>query len=241
MLVIMKTSTAARATIRRSAERGHTEFGWLDSRHSFSFGEYYDPEHVAFRSLRVINDDQVAPGMGFGTHPHRDMEILTYVVSGQLQHRDSMGNGRIIEAGELQAMSAGKGITHSEFNPSRTEPAHFLQIWIQPREKGLTPSYGELKPASTPAALTVLASPDARDGSLLIHQDVVLLLGTLAEGESVTYRADPSRGLWVQVITGSLRLDGETLFQGDSARLEDVADLTLTAAEASKFLVFDLA
>ncbi|MGV3531014.1 MAG: pirin family protein, partial [Chthoniobacteraceae bacterium] len=179
--------------------------------------------------------------MGFGTHPHRDMEILTYVVSGQLQHRDSVGNGRIIEAGELQAMSAGKGITHSEFNPSRTEPAHFLQIWIQPREKGLTPSYGELKPASTPAALTVLASPDARDGSLLIHQDALLLLGNLSADESVTHRTDASRGVWVQVISGSLRLDGETLTPGDSARLEDAAELTLTAAETSKFLVFDLA
>ncbi len=146
------TSTQPRVSVRRSDERGKTKIGWLDSRHSFSFGEYYDPQHMAFRSLRVINDDRVAPGMGFGTHPHRDMEILTYVISGELQHRDSMGNGRVIRPGELQAMSAGSGITHSEFNPSRTEPVHFLQIWIVPSQRGLTPSYAEWKPADSTGA-----------------------------------------------------------------------------------------
>ena len=238
---LMKTSTATQALIRRSDERGHTDLGWLESRHSFSFGEYYDPACVAFRSLRVINDDHVAPGMGFGTHPHRDMEILTYVVSGQLQHRDSMGNGRIIQAGELQAMSAGKGVSHSEFNPSRTEPVHFLQIWIQPSEKGLAPSYAELKPTPATVPLKVLASPDARQGSLPIHQDAVLYLGTLAAGESVTHRPAPGRGLWVQVLTGNVHLGEDTLHPGDSAQLEDAAEVTLTGVEASTFLVFDLA
>lgn len=236
----MKTTPAKQVSIRRSGERGHTDIGWLDSRHSFSFGEYYDPEQVAFRSLRVINDDRVAPGMGFGTHPHRDMEILTYVITGQLQHRDSMGNGGIIKAGELQAMSAGRGVTHSEFNPSRTEPSHFLQIWIQPRERGLSPSYAEWKPRGSREGLTLLASPDGREGSVMIHQDATLSLGVLRTGETLTHRTQPERGLWVQLIHGKLEAGGETLLPGDSLRVEQISDLALTASEPATFLLFDL-
>ncbi|MHA3774587.1 pirin family protein [Verrucomicrobiota bacterium sgz303538] len=234
--------TQPQVTVRRADERGHTKIGWLDSRHTFSFGEYYDPQHVAFRSLRVINDDNVAPGMGFGTHPHRDMEILTYVISGELQHRDSMGNGRIISPGELQAMSAGSGITHSEFNPSRANPVHFLQIWIIPSQRGLTPSYAEWKPATEPTqGLTLLGSTDSANGSVQIHQDAQLFLGRVEAGQGVTHRTDSTRGLWVQVISGELEVAGEVLQPGDAVAVESAAELTLNARQQSEFLLFDLA
>ena len=236
------TPTQHRVTVRRSEERGKTKIAWLDSRHSFSFGEYYDPQHMAFRSLRVINDDKVAPGMGFGTHPHRDMEILTYMVSGELQHKDSMGNGRIIGQGELQAMTAGSGITHSEFNPSRTTPAHLLQIWIIPDQRGLTPSYAEWKQGAGPAKdLTLLASPTAEDGSVLIHQDVRLFLGKLEAGKTVTHRLRPGRAAWVQLISGEVEVAGEQLHPGDAVAVEQVEELTLNTREPSEFLLFDLA
>lgn len=227
-------------TVRRSEERGATKIGWLDGRHTFSFGEYYDPRHMAFRSLRVINEDIVAPGMGFGTHPHRDMEILTWMVSGELQHRDSMGNGRVIKAGELQFMSAGTGVTHSEFNPNRAESAHLLQIWITPSSRGLTPTYAEWREQPS-GALTYLATPDGSHGSTRINQDASLLLGRLAPNESVTYSTAPGRGLWVQVVKGEVQLTGATLKQGDGAAIEHLTELSVTANAQSEFLLFDLA
>jgi redox-sensitive bicupin YhaK (pirin superfamily) len=236
------STTKPKAQVRRSGERGQTQISWLESRHTFSFSDYYDPEHMAFRSLRVINEDWVKEGMGFGTHPHRDMEILTYVVSGELQHRDSMGNGRIIKPGELQAMTAGSGITHSEFNPSRTEPVHLLQIWIMPNQRNLKPSYAEWKPeGNTTGPLTLLASPDAAIGSVLIHQDAKLLLGKLGAGESVVHRTDADRGLWLQVVKGDVQAGGAKLGAGDAVSVENAAELALTTESGSEFLLFDLA
>lgn len=235
------TLTQPRITIRRADERGHADRGWLDSRHTFSFGEYFDAGHMGFRSLRVINEDRVAPGGGFPTHPHRDMEILSYVVSGELEHRDSMGNGRINRAGELQAMSAGRGITHSEGNASQSEPVHFLQIWIVPNERGLEPSYSEWKPAGGTAknALTLLASP-AGNGGVSVHQDARLYLGQLEAGGELEYSTDASRGLWLQVIEGEVGVEGETLGEGDGAAIEETGVLTLRASADSRFLLFDL-
>ena len=185
-LVRMKTTTTG-LNIRRAGERGHADHGWLNSHHTFSFADYYDPAHMGFRSLRVINDDRVAPGQGFGTHPHRDMEIFSYVLEGTLEHRDSMGNGRQLKPGRIQLMSAGRGITHSEFNPSRDQPLHFLQIWIQPRERGLTPSYTEWhpKPEHADAAKVLVISPDGRDGSATIHQDADIYRIQLKPGQTV--------------------------------------------------------
>ena len=240
----MKTEAhvTATVTVRRTDDRGKAQIGWLDGRHTFSFGEYYDPEHMAFRSLRVINEDKIAPGMGFGTHPHRDMEILTWVVSGELQHKDSMGNGRIIKPGELQAMTAGTGITHSEFNPSRSEPVHLLQIWIVPSARSLTPGYSEWKPSEGPSgALTLLASPTGEQGSVRINQDASLLLGRLGAGESVQYTTTADRGLWIQLVSGELALPGATLKPGDGAAVEHVDDLSIKATQPSEFLLFDLA
>jgi len=240
----MKTerATPQSVLVRRSADRGKTHLGWLDSRHSFSFGEYYDPEHMGFRSLRVINEDVVSPGMGFGTHPHRDMEILTWVVSGELQHRDSMGNGRIIKAGELQAMSAGSGITHSEFNPSRANSAHFVQIWITPSARGLKPSYAEWKPEGKASTLLVpLAGPTSESGAVQINQDAFLFLGRLAQGEQVTHTTSASRGLWIQVISGQFEVNGTNLDAGDAASVENVGEIHVKANLQGEFLLFDLA
>jgi redox-sensitive bicupin YhaK (pirin superfamily) len=235
------TNTQPRVTVRRSEDRGKTDIAWLDSKHTFSFGDYYDPEHMAFRTLRVINDDIVAPGMGFGTHPHRDMEILTWVISGELQHKDSMGNGRIIKAGELQYMSAGRGVTHSEFNPSRQDPVHLLQIWIIPSERGLTPSYAEWKPTGpVTEPLTLLASNDTSAG-VQIHQDVKLWLGRLEAVTTAVYKAQPERGLWLQLISGKIEVGGEVLAPGDAAALEGVGEIAVNATEKSEFLLFDLA
>jgi quercetin 2,3-dioxygenase len=239
MLEAMKT---AQTQITRSDERGKTSISWLESRHSFSFGEYYDPEHMAFRSLRVINEDWVQPGMGFGTHPHRDMEILTYIVSGQLQHRDSMGNGRIILPGELQAMTAGSGITHSEFNPSRTETVHLLQIWVTPEKRGLTPSYAEWKAgAQTANGLTLLASREAAEGSVHINQDARLYLGKLGAGEQTVHRTSEDRGLWLQVVAGEVQAADEALRAGDGLAIESVSELAVKASAGGEFLLFDLA
>lgn len=236
------STTTPKAQVRRSGERGQTQISWLESRHTFSFSDYYDPEHMAFRSLRVINEDWIKEGMGFGTHPHRDMEILTYVVSGELQHRDSMGNGRIIKPGELQAMTAGSGITHSEFNPSRKEPVHLLQIWIMPNQRSLKPSYAEWKPeGNTTGPLTLLASPDAANGSVLLHQDAKLFLGKLGAGESVVHHTDTDRGLWLQVVKGEVQAGGAKLGAGDALAVENTAELAITTESGSEFLLFDLA
>lgn len=228
--------------MRKGSDRGRTRVSWLDSRHSFAFGEYYDPQHLHFRSLRVINDDVVQPGAGFGTHPHRDMEILTYVVSGKLEHRDSMGNGGVIEAGELQAMSAGRGVTHSEFNPSKEEPAHFLQIWITPKSPGLPPSYAEWKPNGTALqSLTLLASHNGSDGSVTINQEARVFLGTMKAMAAEDYSIPKEHGLWLQMMEGELLVDHQMLKPGDAMSVENEKELKIKASQDSRFLLFDLA
>jgi quercetin 2,3-dioxygenase len=230
-------------TLRRAADRGHADLGWLDSRHSFSFAEYHDPAHMGFRALRVINEDRVAPGQGFGTHPHRDMEIFSYVLSGALEHRDSMGNGRVLNPGEIQLMSAGRGVTHSEFNPSRAEPVHLLQVWILPEQRGLTPSYTEWRPderrARDPKVLMI--SPDGRDASARIHQQACVYRIRLAAGEVVEHELAPGRAAWIQVARGSLQFDGLTLGPGDGAARESAGALSLRALGDAEALLFDLA
>jgi redox-sensitive bicupin YhaK (pirin superfamily) len=229
-------------TLRRSADRGHADHGWLDSHHTFSFADYHDPAHMGFRALRVINQDRVAAGMGFSTHPHRDMEIFSYVLEGALQHKDSMGNGRVLKPGEIQLMSAGTGVTHSEFNPSQSDGLHFLQIWIVPNQRGLQPSYTEWKPTSATANAqdVVVISPDGRDGSAVIHQDAIVHRLRLRAGESVAHTVQQGRGAWLQLITGELRAGGDTLRAGDGASTEDAGTLTLTANQPVEALLFDL-
>jgi redox-sensitive bicupin YhaK (pirin superfamily) len=238
----MKTTTTE-LNIRRAEERGHADHGWLNSHHTFSFADYYDPAHMGFRSLRVINDDRVAPGMGFGTHPHRDMEIFSYVLEGALQHEDSLANGSVLKPGQIQLMSAGCGVTHSEFNPSRDKPLHFLQIWIQPRERGLTPSYTEWRPNSEQAnaAKVLVISPDGRDGSAIIHQDADIYRIRVQPGQRVTHELKWGRGAWLQVAEGALKLNGVALTTGDGASTEAPGPLALTATEPSEALLFDLA
>lgn len=238
----MKT-TKPTLNIRRANDRGHADHGWLNSRHTFSFADYYDPAHMGFRSLRVINDDRVAAGRGFDTHPHRDMEIFSYLLEGALQHRDSMGNSRVLKPGEIQLMSAGRGVTHSEFNPSRTESLHFLQIWIQPRERGLDPSYTEWRPDPERAssAKVLVISPDGRDGSATIHQDAEVYRIRLQPGQSVTHELKPGRGAWLQMAQGALALNGVALETGDGASTEEPQTLTLAATQPTEALLFDLA
>ena len=229
-------------TIRRAAERGHANHGWLDTYHTFSFAHYYDPEHMGFRTLRVINDDRVAPGRGFSTHPHADMEIFSYVLEGAIAHKDSMGNSRVLRPGEIQLMSAGTGVTHSEFNPSNAEPLHLLQIWIEPDREGLRPGYTEWKP--TPAAANakdvVVISPDGRDGSALIHQDAIVHRLRLAANDTLTHDVKAGRGAWLQLITGTLRIGDQTLRPGDGASTEHAGTLQLNAIEPVEALLFDL-
>jgi redox-sensitive bicupin YhaK (pirin superfamily) len=227
--------------IRRAEQRGHADLGWLKTHYTFSFAGYYDPENMGFRALRVINDDQVAPGGGFDTHPHRDMEIITYVLSGALEHKDSMKNGRVIRAGELQYMAAGTGVFHSEFNPSSTEPVHLLQIWIIPEKKGLKPRYAERTGSELPSGrLNLVAAKGGRDGSIDINQDSDLYLAKLNPGESVTYQLRPQRYAWVHVAEGEVTLNGENLRAGDGAALSEEDTLKLTARERAQVLLFDL-
>ena len=229
-------------TLRPSAARGHADHGWLDTFHTFSFPDYHDPAHMGFRALRVINEDRVAPGMGFGTHPHRDMEILTYILAGRLAHKDSMGHGREITPGQLQAMSAGTGITHSEFNPSRTDPVHLLQIWLLPDRRGHTPRYAEWTPeADTSKVCTLLASPDGRENSAAIHQDARLFLVKLPTSGEMTHTLAPTRAAWLQVMRGTLTLNGHTLTAGDGAAAENETALALHATAETEALLFDLA
>jgi hypothetical protein len=228
-------------TLRPAAERGHTEMDWLDSRHTFSFDCYYDPDHVSFRSLRVINEDRVAPGAGFPTHPHRDMEILTYVLQGALEHRDSMNNGSIIQPGEIQRMSAGTGITHSEYNPSRTEPVHLLQIWILPREKGITPGYEQRAFPDLGSGLRRLASATGAGGAVRIHQDAELFAARLEAGDEVRYELASGRHAWVQVARGEVQVNGANLKAGDGAALSRELAVHIAAAAGSEVLLFDLA
>jgi len=225
--------------IRRAHERGHAEHGWLDTYHTFSFADYYDPQWMGFHSLRVINDDLVMPGQGFGTHPHRDMEIITYILSGALEHKDSMGNGRVIRTGEVQYMSAGTGVRHSEFNPSNDEAVHLLQIWILPDRKDVAPRYAEKSLANAPTGkFHLVTSKTGRDGSIAIRQDADLWLAKLEPGQSVAHKLAAGRHAWVHIAEGEVTLNGEKLAGGDGASLTDEA--ILSATKPSQVLLFDL-
>jgi len=227
--------------IRRANERGHAEHGWLDTYHTFSFANYYDPNWMGFRSLRVINDDLVMPAMGFGTHPHRDMEIITYVLSGALEHKDSMGNGRIIRPGEVQYMAAGTGIQHSEFNPSNNEAVHLLQIWILPERKGLKPRYGEKSLVDAPKGrFHLVTSKSGREGSLAINQDADLYVARLETGNEAAHALKPGRFAWVHVAEGEVKLNGDTLTGGDAVALAEESRVKLVASKPSQVLLFDL-
>ncbi|HKN28579.1 MAG TPA: pirin family protein [Roseiarcus sp.] len=231
-----------KSVIRKSEERGTANFGWLDSKHSFSFGGYYDPRHMGFGPLRVINEDRVAPGGGFPTHPHRDMEIISYVVEGGLAHRDSTGTSSVIRPGDVQRMSAGTGGRHSEYNASETEPVHFLQIWIIPEKQGLRPSY-EQKTFSAEekrGKLRLVGSRDGREGSVTIHQDVDLYATRLEAGENVSHRMSAGRGAWVQVVDGELTVNGEALKAGDGVAISGTDDVRLEARAATEALLFDM-
>lgn len=230
-------------TIRRGSDRGHFDHGWLDTWHTFSFGEYHDPSHMQFQTLRVMNEDRVQAGRGFGMHAHKDMEIITYVLEGALEHRDSLGNGSVIRAGDLQRMSAGTGIRHSEFNASATEPVHLYQIWILPERTGLTPGYEELPGTGNPPQnrLRLVASPDGRDGSLTVHQDVRVHLALLDDGRAVTHPIEAGRRVWLQVLRGAGTAGGEPLSAGDGAAARDVPEVTFEASAAAEIMLFDLA
>ncbi|MFM7888368.1 MAG: pirin family protein [Pseudanabaena sp.] len=230
-------------TIRKSGERGQANHGWLDSYHTFSFANYYDPQHMAFRSLRVINQDLIAGGKGFGTHPHRDMEIITYMLDGALEHKDSMGNGSIIRVGDVQRMSAGNGITHSEFNPSATETAHLLQIWILPNQQNVTPSYEQISFSREEKLnqLRLIASPDGRDRSVTIHQNAYVYASILEDGAEVTHRLKPNRYVWLQVATGNVLVGDRLLNAGDAISGDQAGDLKITSQAGAEILVFDLA
>ncbi len=230
-------------TLRPSNERGHANHGWLDSYHTFSFANYYDPKHMGFRALRVINEDRVQPGRGFGTHGHRDMEIITYVLEGSLEHKDSIGNGAIITPGEVQRMSAGTGIMHSEFNPSQTEPVHFLQIWILPDRQGLEPSYEQrtFPLEQRQGKLQLIAAKDGRDGAVTIHQDVDLYSAVLQKGDRVSYQLQPNRYGWLQVAQGAATLNGFTLNAGDGVAVSEAELLNINTDGGAEILLFDLA
>ncbi|MEB3282052.1 MAG: pirin family protein [Lyngbya sp.] len=230
-------------TLRKSLERGQANFGWLNSYHSFSFANYYDPKHMGFRALRVINEDRVSPGAGFGTHGHRDMEIITYVLEGSLKHQDSTGTGTIIKPGEIQRMSAGTGILHSEFNASKTEPVHFLQIWILPNQTGLTPSYEQVSfnLLETPGQFQLIGSANPENGALKIHQDVNLFAAIVPTGDRISYSLAPHRHAWVQVVRGELLFDQIALTTGDGVAISDGKQITLEATTEAEILLFDLA
>ena len=227
--------------IRSGNERGQTRLDWLDSRHSFSFADYYDPAHMGFRSLRVINDDWVGPAGGFGMHPHRDMEIITYVLEGSLEHRDSLGTGSVIQPGEVQRMTAGTGIRHSEFNPSEEKPVRLLQIWLLPDKQGLKPSYEQKSFPANGDGLRLLASREGRDDALTIHQDVDLFSGRLTPGAKVRHALKPGRHAWIQVAKGEILLNGQRLKDGDGAALSTEPSVEVTAQTPAEFLLFDLA
>jgi len=229
-------------TVRRAAERGQGDHGWLLTRHTFSFADYYDPRFMGFRALRVINEDTVAPGAGFPTHAHRDMEIVSYVLEGALEHKDSLGTGSVIRPGDVQRMSAGTGVRHSEFNASRTDPVHFLQIWIEPAKTGIAPGYEQkaFSEADKRGRLRLVASPDGAEGSLTIHQDARVYATVLAPGEAVTHRLAPRRHAWVQVTRGALTVGGEPLAQGDGAAISAEADVLIVGETDAEALLFDL-
>jgi quercetin 2,3-dioxygenase len=229
--------------VRHAAERGTVNLGWLDSRHTFSFGHYYDPDHMGFGPLRVINEDRVRPGAGFDTHGHQDMEIISYVLEGALEHKDSIGTGSVIRPGDVQVMSAGTGIRHSEFNHSKSEPVHFLQIWVLPNRKGLPPRYDQKSfPASDKRdRLRLVGSPDGRDGSIVIHQDAEIYDTLLSRDRAVSHALKAGRKGWVQVVTGAVEVNGKAAAAGDGVAVEDEAVLSVTSrADGSEVLVFDL-
>ena len=228
---------------RPAGERGRTTLDWLDSRHTFSFGDYYDRAHMGFRALRVLNDDIVEPGQGFGRHAHRDAEILSYVLEGRLEHKDSLGNGRVVERGDVQYMSAGTGVQHSEFNPSRTERVHFLQIWIMPNEHGKAPRYADKRIATDarPNAMTLLFSGEPRDGAIAIRADADVYIGRLETGARIDHALGAKRGAWIHVVDGNVAIGGESLAPGDGAAIEDATTFTIESARGAELLVFDLA
>lgn len=229
--------------IRPASERGHFSFGWLETYHSFSFGEYYDPSHMGFRSLRVINDDVIMGGQGFGTHPHQNMEILTYVLKGELAHKDSMGTGSVIYPGDVQRMSAGTGVTHSEFNHSQVEAAHLLQIWIIPETQGLEPSYEQknFAEAEKKNRFCLIASRNGEDASVVMHQDIKIYSSILEDSKSLSFKTDPQRYYWIQMVKGDLSVNGMSLQSGDGLAVEKEAQLDFKASKNSEFLLFDLA
>ncbi|MCW5980572.1 MAG: pirin family protein [Bryobacteraceae bacterium] len=226
--------------LRPSNERGGARYDWLDTRHSFSFDQYYDPRYMGFGHLRVLNEDWISPGAGFPTHPHRDMEIVTYPLEGAIEHKDSMGNGSVIRPGEVQRMSAGTGIFHSEFNPSKTEATHMLQIWIRPRARGITPTYEQKALVANGGGLRPVASPDGRDGSVTIQADVVLYAGRMKAGEMFTHQFAPSNTGWLQVARGAVTLNGAKLAAGDGAAIKDEARIEIVAADDAELLLFDM-
>ena len=238
-----ETNMARNLDIRKAGERGFADHGWLRSHHSFSFADYYDPAHMGFGALRVINEDRVAPGMGFGTHGHRDMEIISYVLEGELEHKDSMGNGSTIRPGNVQRMSAGKGVLHSEYNPSRAEGVHFLQIWIEPNVHGIPPSYEEkhFDPASKRGQLRLIASPDGHEGSVTIHQDARVYASLLDGAERVSLALAPGRRAYVHVARGMVTANGERLEAGDALKVADASEVVLERGQDAEVLVFDLA
>jgi redox-sensitive bicupin YhaK (pirin superfamily) len=229
-------------TLRKSNERGKADHGWLDSRFSFSFAEYQDPKHMHFRTLRVINEDKIAPGGGFPMHPHRDMEIFSYVLEGALEHKDSMGNGRVLKPGQIQLMSAGAGVLHSEFNPSKTEPTHMLQVWLFPDKRGKEPGYTEWhpKPEHASQSKVLVISNDGREDSAEIHHDASIYRLKLKAGQEVTHDLTAKRGAWLQLARGSVSLNGTSLNAGDAASTEEAGKLTITANEDAEALLFDL-
>jgi redox-sensitive bicupin YhaK (pirin superfamily) len=230
-------------TIRKAADRGHANHGWLDSHHTFSFADYHDERHMGFRGLRVINDDRVKPGRGFGTHPHRDMEIISYVLDGALAHKDSTGTGETIRPGDVQRMSAGSGVLHSEHNASPTDEVHFLQIWLLPKLRGVAPSYAQkmFTAADKRGRLALVASPDGRDGSISINADALVYAGLLAAGDRAHVTLAAGRGAWVHVARGSLKVDGQLLREGDGAAIERASTVDLEGVDDAEVLAFDLA
>jgi len=229
-------------TVRKSGERGHANHGWLDSRHTFSFADYHDPAHMGFRALRVINEDRVAAGQGFDRHSHRDMEIVSYVLEGALEHKDSMGTGAVIRPGDVQRMSAGTGVTHSEYNASRKDPVHFLQIWLLPRRRGIAPSYEQktFSQADKAGRLRLVASPGGEDGSVTVHTDAQLYAGVFAAGQTAEHALAPGHHAWVHVVRGTARVNGAELAAGDAAALSEERTVRIEGIDAAEVLVFDL-
>lgn len=228
--------------IRHSQDRGHANHGWLESQHTFSFAGYYDPANMGFRDLRVINEDRVAPASGFPTHPHRDMEIITYVIEGALEHKDSMGNGSVIRKGDIQRMSAGRGITHSEFNHSSSEPVHFLQIWVLTEKPGIEPSYEQKRFVDTAIAnqLNLIAAKDAEGNAIHVNQDVEIYAAKLESGHDIEWLPDPQRHYWIQLIEGEIAVNGDRLSTGDGAAISRESKVLIEASKNSEFLLFNL-